>query len=641
MAKVSHISSPPLAFCGKAPHSEAVSYTVFARKYRPQTFDDVVGQDHITQTLKNAILQNRLAHAYLFVGPRGTGKTSSARILAKALNCLRSDSPTVDPCGECDSCKEITAGNSLDVLEFDAASNTQVEKVRDIIIDNVKFMPARGRFKVYLVDEVHMLSTGSFNALLKTLEEPPSHVKFLFATTDVQKLPATILSRCQRFDLKRIGAPVIAGHLLKIAANEGIDLSSDAALAIAVGADGGMRDAESMLDQLVAFCGGAIGEEQVLSVFGFSSRQKISDLCAALIAQDAPHVLTLVHEQAEAGRDLTQLLSDVISHLRNLLLAQADPGGLAHELGAEFVEALQTQCANIDRERLLELIDLFASAEQRMKWAANKQMHLEVAMLRAIHSVGQVTLSEVIDTLSAIREGREPAARKQQTHAQLVLPKPKAPSIASGTPLARSSQPAAQPAKPKAKPSDKTAATSDESVPATPKREQQAEKTTASSPAQATAADSFAQMSHSEEPATSRVAEPSATVIEADVSVIWPALVKSVRQRRPLISMWLESGALLSAGSGKAVIGFSKDQNLAFDYIQQSNNKAFLEEVLTEIIGLPTALSCEKHDSVQLVPVPKPAPAATEQARDPMEEFKDDPLIRKALELFKARLESN
>ena len=189
-----------------------MSYTVFARKYRPQTFDEVVGQDHIIRTLKNAIEQNRLAQAYLFVGPRGTGKTSTARIFAKALNCIHA--PTTNPCGVCDMCREIAAGNSLNVLEFDAASNTQVDKIREIIIDNVKYAPAHGHYKLYIVDEVHMLSNASFNALLKTLEEPPAHVKFVFATTDVQKVPTTIISRCQRFDLRRIPTPEITQHLL-------------------------------------------------------------------------------------------------------------------------------------------------------------------------------------------------------------------------------------------------------------------------------------------------------------------------------------------------------------------------------------------------------------------------------------------
>src|SRR5947207_3694099 len=222
---------------------------VFARKYRPQTFDDIVGQSHVSRTLKNAVEQNRLAHAYLFVGPRGTGKTSTARILSKALNCSNSPAPTVMPCGVCDNCREIAAGNSLDVIEIDGASNNSVEDVRQLR-DNVRYAPAKGRYKIYLIDEVHMLSTPAFNALLKTLEEPPAHVKFIFATTEPQKVLPTILSRCQRFDLHRIPANLIAQHLQFIARKEKITLEPAAAHAIARGAEGGLRDAESMLDQL-------------------------------------------------------------------------------------------------------------------------------------------------------------------------------------------------------------------------------------------------------------------------------------------------------------------------------------------------------------------------------------------------------
>jgi DNA polymerase-3 subunit gamma/tau len=360
------------------------------------------------------------------------------------------------------------------------------------------------------------------------------------------------------------------------------------------------------------------------------------------MAQDAPQVLTLIHEQADAGRDLTQLLSDVISHLRNLLLAQADPDGLVPELGAELVAALQSQCANIERERLLELIDLFASAEQRMKWAANKQMHLEVAMLRAIHAVSQVTLSEVIDTLTAIREGREPAAKKPAPHAPVALPKPKPPVIPSETQLAKSPEPATRPpAKPAAKPLEKIQTPPDELFSGVQKQERKTEGNQTVPRPHSKSENTTVQNSPVEELAAPRVAEPAANSGARDPSRIWPELVTLVRQRRPLISMWIESGALLSVGAGKAVLGFSKDQNLALDFIQQSNNKIFLEEVLTEIVGAPTALLCEKHDSVELVPVEKPAVPQAEKARDPMEEFKDDPLIRKALELFKARLESN
>ena len=627
-----------------------MSYTVFARKYRPQTFDDVVGQEHITRTLKNAILQNRLAHAYLFVGPRGTGKTSSARILAKALNCLSSPGPTLTPCDQCDSCREITAGNSLDVLEFDAASNTQVDKVREIIIDNVKYLPARGRFKVYLVDEVHMLSSGSFNALLKTLEEPPPHVKFLFATTDVQKLPATILSRCQRFDLKRIGAPVIAGHLMHIASQEGVNLTEEAALAVALGADGGMRDAESMLDQLVAFCGGKIEEADVLSVFGFTSRQKVSDLCSALLAQDASVALALVHEQAEAGRDLTQLLGDLIGHFRNLLLVQADPAGLEAELGRAVVESLHAQCQGVDRERLLELIDLCAAAEQKMKWASNKQMYLEVAVLRAIQAVGQVTLGEVLGALTALREGRPIAERPKPVFTPVQLPAPR-PKAASAPVKTAPSEPAAFAPVAQAQPEATPVA------PPVPERAPAPEAAVAAPVVVPVAAPVAAPVvapvsAPVVEPLPTPVSAPAIPVVSAPVpepapepaplslAALWPLLVETVRKERPLISMWLEGGVLSALSGGVAVFLFPREQPLAAEYIAQANNRSFLEALLSRLVGAPVSLRTELSDNVVLRPVAQPPPPPKEVVKDPMEEFKNDPLIRKALEIFKARLEA-
>ncbi len=243
----------------------AQQYQVLARKWRPQQFADVVGQEHVTTTLKNAIEQNRLAHAYLFVGPRGIGKTSTARIFAKALNCVKG--PTATPCDKCDNCLEITEGRSLDVLEIDGASNNGVEQVRELR-DTVRYAPARGKFKIYIIDEVHMLTTQAFNALLKTLEEPPAHVKFIFATTEPQKVLPTILSRCQRFDLRRIPANLIVKHLKEISKKEKVAIDDEALAAIARGAEGGLRDAESTLDQLIAFCGNKIAEADVLSVFG-------------------------------------------------------------------------------------------------------------------------------------------------------------------------------------------------------------------------------------------------------------------------------------------------------------------------------------------------------------------------------------
>jgi DNA polymerase-3 subunit gamma/tau len=379
-----------------------VSYEVFARKYRPQTFDDLVGQKHVSQTLKNAVAQNRLAHAYLFVGPRGIGKTSTARILAKALNCVHG--PTVTPCGVCDNCREIAAGNSLDVIEIDGASNNSVEDVRQLR-DNVRYAPAKGRYKIYLIDEVHMLSAAAFNALLKTLEEPPAHVKFFFATTEPQKVLPTILSRCQRFDLHRIPANLIAQHLQVIAGKEKIKLEPAAAHAIARGAEGGLRDAESMLDQLVAFCGEEISEADVLSVFGFTSEQTVANFTEKILHRETADAVQLLHEQCDAGKDMMRLMSDLIAYLRDLLVFKAKPDALSEDVDLDLQKSLAAQAELIEMERLLELIDQFAQAEGRMKWAPNKKLHFEVALIKAIQSLSQATLDEVIEKLSALRDG--------------------------------------------------------------------------------------------------------------------------------------------------------------------------------------------------------------------------------------------
>ena len=379
-----------------------MSYEVFARKYRPQTFDDIVGQNHVTRTLKNAVEQNRLAQAYLFVGPRGTGKTSTARILAKALNCMHG--PTVTPCGKCDNCREIAGGNSLDVIELDAASNRGIDDVRELR-DNVRYAPAKARFKIYIIDEVHMLTKEAANSLLKTLEEPPKHVIFCLATTEPDKLPITILSRCQRFDLHRIATNLIAQQLQSIATKEKLTLAAAAAHAIARGAEGGMRDAESMLDQLVAFCGEKIEEADVLNVFGFTSQQMVADFIGRILRGETAGALTLLHEQCEAGKDMMKLMSDTIAYLRDLLVFKVKPDALSDEASAETRAALAEQATLLETDRLLELIDQFAAAEGRMKWAPNKKLHFEVAVIRAIQTLDQTTLDEVIENLNALRDG--------------------------------------------------------------------------------------------------------------------------------------------------------------------------------------------------------------------------------------------
>jgi DNA polymerase-3 subunit gamma/tau len=302
-----------------------VAYQVIARKYRPQRFADVVGQEHVTQTLANAIQQNRIAHAYLFCGPRGTGKTTVARIFSKSLNCT--DGPKVDFDDSDPRCIEITEGRSIDVLEIDGASNNGVEQVRELR-ETVKYAPASSKFKIYIIDEVHMLSTAAFNALLKTLEEPPAHVKFMFATTDPEKVLPTILSRCQRFDLRRIPVALIVKHLSEIAKKENVQIEEAALHAIARGADGGMRDAESALDQLISFCGDKIVESDVLSMFGLTSRAQVLALADNILKGDAESVLRELNALAHHGKDLGRLLSDVLGHFRNRLIYPVSRGDL-------------------------------------------------------------------------------------------------------------------------------------------------------------------------------------------------------------------------------------------------------------------------------------------------------------------------
>src|SRR5208337_2644831 len=357
-----------------------MSYQVIARKYRPQRFGDVVGQEHVTQTLANAIEQKRIAHAYLFCGPRGTGKTTVARIFAKCLNCTggpRADFEDADT-----RVQEITNGRALDVLEIDGASNNGVEQVRELR-ETCKYAPANSSFKVYIIDEVHMLSTAAFNALLKTLEEPPAHVKFMFATTDPEKVLPTILSRCQRFDLRRIPSALITKHLDEIAIKEKVTIDAAALHAIARGADGGMRDAESTLDQLISFCGDKIEEADVLSMFGLAAQNQILGLTRAVLAGEIPAALGLLNELAQNGKDLGRLLADLLNHFRNLLIFQVSRGDLnLLEVSEAEVAALKEQSPLANTGSLTRILEVLTDAELRLRDTASKKILIEVALLK-------------------------------------------------------------------------------------------------------------------------------------------------------------------------------------------------------------------------------------------------------------------
>lgn len=378
-----------------------MSYQVLARKWRPQQFDDVVGQEHVVRTLRNAIESDRVAHAYLFVGPRGTGKTSTARIFAKALNCEQG--PTISPCDQCDGCKEIMEANSLDVLEIDGASNNSVDKVRELR-ENVQYTSAHSRFKIYIIDEVHMLTTSAFNALLKTLEEPPKHVKFMFATTEPQKIPATILSRCQRFDLRRIPTREIMKRLSEMAQSENVTIDEKALLAIARGAEGGLRDAQSALDQIISFRGNEISEEDVLSVFGLASWHSLEGLSAAVLTGDVPTLIEIVSRLDAQGKDMQRLVLELLEHFRNLLVySYTDSPANLEDLTETQQAALKDQKKLTDSPKVLRITHMLTETENRLRYALSKRILVETALIRCARAATVVTIDEVITEINRLR----------------------------------------------------------------------------------------------------------------------------------------------------------------------------------------------------------------------------------------------
>ena len=377
-----------------------MSYQVLARKWRPQVFDDVVGQGHITRTLQNAITTSRLSHAFLFSGPRGVGKTTTARILAKALNCAEGPTPT--PCGKCDSCIETAAGTSVDVIEIDGASNRGIEHIRELR-EAVKYAPVGGKYKVYVIDEVHMLTNEAFNALLKTLEEPPPHVIFIFATTEPQKIPSTIHSRCQRYGFKRISLQEIIDRLRKIADAEGIRITDQGLAMIARAAEGSMRDSQSLLDQAVSYSGMEIKDEDLQVTLGSIAQEALLRFTAGLLSRDAEGLLKLVDTLLEQGQDMRQFLSGVVEHLRNLLVIKIspDPGKIV-ELPATDIEAIKQQAAAAEAEHLLLLFDSLSKTLDDMRWSPHQRFTFEVGLIKASNLAPLKPLAEVLARLTTL-----------------------------------------------------------------------------------------------------------------------------------------------------------------------------------------------------------------------------------------------
>ncbi|MGE3310861.1 MAG: DNA polymerase III subunit gamma/tau [Limisphaerales bacterium] len=616
-----------------------MSYQVIARKYRPQRFEDVVGQEHVTQTLANAIRAGRVAHAYLFCGPRGTGKTTVARIFAKALNCT--DGPKADFDDADPRCREIAEGRSLDVLEIDGASNNGVEQVRELR-ETARFAPASSKFKIYIIDEVHMLSTAAFNALLKTLEEPPAHVKFLFATTDPEKVLPTILSRCQRFDLRRIPTSLIVRHLAMIAQQEGVAIGDAALHGIARGADGGMRDAESTLDQLISFCGERIEEADVLSMFGLAARAQLLSLSRAMLTPDASAVLQELDALVRNGKDLGRLLNDLLHHFRNLLVFQVTGGDLALlEVSEAEGSELQAQAKLAPGDAVGRILEVLTLAEGRLRDAGARKIFLEVTLMKAIQARNAVSLDAVLKQLGQLRQEAEgdgiPATRRVgEVSAPSPAPtsapeRPRAPlgALATESLQAATPTPAPPPAKPGMSP-DRAPASPDSADPS----RLWAEVVASAGPMVRSALQSGVAVRW--EKGVLTVGYPGALDGQR-------AMADSDRTRKSIEAKLAEMGCpgtvkfirLADSEDGDAGVAGSASKPAVSPRAAKSGARAGGESASSAPASGSGAASNSGGSGGSGAARAKPEKVVPMKISD--EEFKNDPLIKEALELFKGR----
>lgn len=549
-----------------------MDYLIFARKFRPQTFEEVVGQETITTTLKNAIRQERVPQSFLFSGPRGVGKTSTARILAKALNCQ--EGPTEKPCGKCTSCKEIEQGNSMDVLEIDGASNRGIEEIRTLR-ENVKFKPSAGNFKIYIIDEVHSLTGDAFNALLKTLEEPPSHVKFIFATTESHKVPLTILSRCQRFQFKRISIPEAVEKLEKIAQKEKLKCEKNALFLIAKATEGALRDAESLLDQLASFSEGKIKEEDVLTLLGLASDEIFLSILDSIRAKKGEDVFAFVKKLYEDGGDLAQFAKGLFEVFRHLLILKTAPKaeGLI-EARSDMVAQLKKKAADFSQSELLLALSILQTLQHQLRRpVASPKLLVETALLKLIYLDGLKSVEELIQKPSAGQSspGMVTPGFEKKSQKPLISPKPQENA---------SSQSVIQEKK------------------------------------------QFISRGNAE---ASQSSEGSFDLNK--VEKVWPQVIDYVKTKRMSTSLFLAEAEPVEVDGGTVVLGLPSEFRFHKETLEKESNKQVVEEAFTQMLGQKVRAQfvvTEREGTTQDVS----APAASEEGNAVPD------IVSKALEIF-------
>jgi DNA polymerase-3 subunit gamma/tau len=571
-----------------------MSYLVLARKWRPQVFEELVGQEHVTRTLQNAIAANRLAHAFLFTGPRGVGKTSAARILAKAMNCLQG--PTQKPCGQCENCQEIANSNSIDVLEIDGASNTGVDNVRELR-ENVRYLPSKSKYKIYIIDEVHMLSTSAFNALLKTLEEPPSHVLFVFATTEPHKIPLTILSRCQRFDFRRVPLNLIFERLRAIASAEGVQIDDETLMLIAREAEGSMRDAQSLLDQAISYGGKEITGEDLLSLLGIADRKVLFDLSGAIFQKDAKECLAFINELYKRGYDLGQFCKDFLNHFRNLMVVKLEGGASSVLTVPEHeVTDLMEQTAGVSFEDLHRLFQILLRGEELMARTPFPKIVLEMTIVEMARLDSLLPLEEVLSRVEHL----------EHTFSQKGMNTAGGFTSSSGSGL---------------------------------KNEIDANRRN-------DVATKGSEKNEGEGMPVGEVAESSDTpggqgegLGEQDMST-WEEFLTFVRGENPILASFLTQGHLVHLDTACLEIGFAKG-SFAFDKVsergtlqslEESARRHFKQELQVKITS-STVSKTGKNPSKPEVPE-----GETDLVRHLKKEALDNPVVQEAVEVFKGRI---
>jgi DNA polymerase-3 subunit gamma/tau len=582
------------------------------RRYRSQTFDELIGQEHVVRTLRNAIAEGRVAHAYLFTGPRGVGKTTVARLLAKAVNCT---APLAErPCGVCESCRAIAEGRAVDVIEMDAASHTSVEDAREII-ERVQFRPAVARTKVYIIDEVHMLSTAAFNALLKTLEEPPPHALFILATTEVHKVPATILSRCQRFVFNRHTVASIAAHLRSIAAQEGVTLEAGVAEAIARAATGSMRDALSVLDQLMAYGGGTVSLEQVRNLLGAGEMQEVTALADALIAGDLPGALQVIANVAAAGADLRQFTRDLVERLRALMLLRAGADRSLLDVAEEEAVQIEHQARSADLGALMRWVKLFSELDYQLRVSSYGQLPLELAVIEAVIAPAPATVvagAPAVASRPVVRPERKtppsPPTVQPTTGAsgKPLIAEPASPSGAS--PVA---EPASQPGIP-ADMATRQTSPPQPVAPDDPRIQHQAQTRRASEPPVETG---------------EGVAAANADVAALEqIESIWHNITRDVRVHDKTLQALLNSGVRpVDVKDGTLILEVPSEWFVA--RLEKPAVRQIVEQVISKHMGTMFSIRCVVEAQRRENPG-----ALREQIRA----TRKDPLVRAALNIFDA-----